>query len=111
MIPVLRKRTPWRSPARDRPGGSASSRSRAAQLADIVGVCGAAALEGAYFVARTPTPGTGVSSTIQTSFSDTVPFIILFNGDSTGLVNVELDYLKIIITVAGASGTMVPVAT
>lgn len=59
--------------------------------------------EGSYFVARTPTPGTGVSHTVSASFSDTVPFLQVYNS-STNL-NVELDYLKLIVTVAGASGT------
>lgn len=64
---------------------------------------GQLAQEGSYFVARTPTPGTGVSSSIRTTFSDTVPLIQIYNQDA--LKTVELDYLKLIVTVAGASGT------
>lgn len=61
-------------------------------------------LEGSYFQARTPTPGTGVSDTVKTSFSETVP-MIFGNLLSTSPKRVWLDYIKIIVTAAAASST------
>lgn len=58
--------------------------------------------EGTYYVATNPTPGTGVaygSGGTQTSFSDTVPFLIIQNTDTqTNSTNkrIYLDYIKII---------------
>lgn len=58
--------------------------------------------EGSYYVATNPTPGTGVaygSGGTQTSFSDTVPFLIFQNTDTqTNSTNkrLYLDYIKII---------------
>lgn len=58
--------------------------------------------EGTYFVATNPTPGTGVaygSGGTQTSFSDTVPFLIFQNTDTVGnpvAKRLSLDYIKII---------------
>ena len=60
--------------------------------------------EGGYFTGGTPTPGTGVSYTIQTSFSDTVPFLYMFNPGTSGLW-LYMDFIRIITTVAGASTT------
>jgi len=59
--------------------------------------------EGSFFIGRTPTPGTGVSSTIRTTFSDTVPIIVMNNSSSTK--SAYLLSAKFIVTVAGASGT------
>ncbi len=64
--------------------------------------------EGSYFVARTPTPGTGVSFTVSASFSDTVPFI--FGNNTSATKAVWLDYLKWIVTVVPASATTVQYA-
>ncbi len=59
--------------------------------------------EGTLFVARTPTPGSGVSfATTQTAFSETAPLIVMNNGSSTK--QIWLSYLKLIIT-AAATGS------
>lgn len=60
--------------------------------------------EGSYFIATNPTPGTAFAYNVQASFSDTVPFLYLFNGAAAGGKNVELDYIKLIVTTAAASG-------
>ena len=61
-------------------------------------------LEGSYFVARTPTPGTGVSYFASTAFDETKP-VIFGNLATSSNKRVWLDYVKIIITTAGASAT------
>lgn len=84
---------------------------RLGRYGELMGVPGVPATknnllrEGSYWCSRTPTPGTGVASNVQATFSDTVPFLYLFNKDPAGGKSVELDYLKIIVTVAAASGT------
>ena len=60
--------------------------------------------EGSYFVARTPTPGTGVSSAVLTAFDETKP-LMYGNLLSTSSKRVWLDYIKIIVTAAAASST------
>ncbi len=64
--------------------------------------------EGSYFVSTNPTPGTALAYNVQASFSDTVPFIYIFNkslpGDAANK-RIFLDYIKLICTVAPASGT------
>ena len=72
----------------------------------------ALAVEGSYFVAQTPTPGTGVtiSSATGTSFSDTGAIVAVNNRDSAPSLggqgrDIILDYLKLIITAAGTAGT------
>lgn len=56
--------------------------------------------EGSYFIATNPTMGTGVaygSAGTQTSFSDTVPFMMLFNNAAAASnIRVFLDYIKLI---------------
>ncbi len=59
--------------------------------------------EGSYFVARTPTPGSGVSGTILTAFDATKPHI--FGNNTSTTKNIWLDRLKLIVTVAPASAT------
>jgi len=59
----------------------------------------AASDEGSYFAITTPTPGTKVdygSAGTQTSFSDTVPFMLIKNNDALGGKRIYLDYLKLI---------------
>jgi hypothetical protein len=65
--------------------------------------------EGGYCTAGTPTPGTGVSYTIQTSFSDTVPFLYFYNPGTNGYW-MYFDFIRIITTVAGASTTSMQLA-
>ena len=56
--------------------------------------------EGSYFAFTNPTPGTGVaygSGGTQASFSDTVPFMLLFNNAAVGSsIRAFLDYIKLI---------------
>jgi hypothetical protein len=62
-----------------------------------------AALEGSYFVAATPTPGTGVAATatLQAYAScNTTPWAVICNMNTAGGANIELDYMKIIQTAA-----------
>lgn len=54
---------------------------------------------GSYFVASTPTPGTGVISGTPTSLVATTPYLVLYNG---GSVDVHLHYLRLMETVAGS---------
>jgi hypothetical protein len=60
--------------------------------------------EGDYLLGGTPTPGTGVSYNIQTSFSDTVPFLYIYNPGTNG-TSLYLDMIRFIVTVAPASTT------
>lgn len=66
--------------------------------------------EGKYFVVSNPTPGTAVASAVSASFSATAPMFILRNSDVTGGLRLYLDYIKILPTVAPASGTSMQVA-
>ncbi len=60
--------------------------------------------EGTLFVARTPTPGSGVAfATGQTTFVETKPWIVLNNVSTTKFV--WLHYLKCIITAVAANTT------
>lgn len=63
------------------------------------------ALEGSYFKAISPTPGTGIAQAITTAFSATAGALSLFNGDSAGGAQIYLDYIRLINTVVGASTT------
>lgn len=64
--------------------------------------------EGTYFLATNPTIGTGVANSAATGFVATTPFLTLFNNNAlTGGARVQLDYLKLICTVAGAGGSTV----
>lgn len=63
--------------------------------------------EGTYFVATNPTPGTALAYCVQAAFSDTVPFLYLFNQESQQNIRakyVYLHYIKLVVTVAAASG-------
>ena len=50
-----------------------------------------------YYVATTPTPGTGIISGTATSNVATTPLLVVFNG---GLLNVYLTYLRLSTTAA-----------
>jgi hypothetical protein len=59
------------------------------------------ALEGSYFVATNPTPGTGIAITTSlTNYASggTKPFLVVMNNNPAGGPNLELDYIKIIQT-------------
>src|ERR1700687_962559 len=51
-----------------------------------------------YYVAVTPTPGTGIVTGNPTTLVSTTPALVVFNG---GLLNVYLLYLRISSTVVG----------
>lgn len=63
--------------------------------------------EGSYFVATNPTPGTGVLTDADAAdVNHTEAFLLLYNGNTAASAKrVYLDYLKIQVTVPGASGT------
>lgn len=65
--------------------------------------------EGSYFVATNPTPGTGIAFAVNASVSETAGyFLAVINGSSQGdpsAKSIYLDYLRLIPTVAPASGT------
>ena len=59
------------------------------------------ALEGSYFIASSPTPGTGVAATTSlTAYvsGSTKPWCLIANNNAQGGPNIELDYMKIIQT-------------
>lgn len=58
----------------------------------------AAADAGVYFVAVTPTPGTGIVSGNPTTLVATTPMLVLYNG---GSLTVYLAYLRLLSTVVG----------
>lgn len=62
------------------------------------------AKDGQYFVATSPTPGTGLATiAAQASFADTAPFILINNAHPTKVIT--LDYIRLTVTAAGSSGT------
>lgn len=64
------------------------------------------AQEGSYFVATNPTPGTGLASGVIAAYSATAAGLLtMYNNDVANGKNIFLDYLKVIPTVAPASGT------
>ena len=66
-----------------------------------------AADEGGYFIARNATPGTGQAGHAACTTHDTAkPFVMLQNGAEAGGMRVYLDYLKLVVTAAGTSGTL-----
>jgi hypothetical protein len=60
---------------------------------------------GDYWTTTNPTPGSALAYNVQAAFSSVTPFLYLFNSASAGGVSVYLDYIKIIVTTAAASGT------
>jgi len=65
----------------------------------------ALAAEGSAFVTTNPTPGTAFADAVSASYAVTAPFAIFQNLNPQGGSNAFLDYLKLIPTVAPASGT------
>ncbi len=66
-----------------------------------------AADEGGYFVARNATPGTAQAGHVAPTTHDTAkPFVMLQNGAEAGGMRVYLDYLKLLVTAVGTSGTL-----
>lgn len=69
--------------------------SRDTQLAD----------QGQYFVALTPTPGTGIitGASVQ-AFTETTPYLVIFNSSST--VSIYPMYIRTHLTVVGATASI-----
>lgn len=65
------------------------------------------AVEGTYYIARTPTPGTGITLTSATgnSYSATNGIFGVNNTDAVGGRDIILDYFKVILTAAGTAST------
>lgn len=64
--------------------------------------------EGKSFIARSPTPGTGIASlAAPTAFDDTKPFLLIKNGNADGGDDIVLDQIKLRATAAGTAGTAV----
>ena len=62
---------------------------------------------GAFFVATTPTPGTGIvtSASVQ-AFTATTPYFVVFNGNSAGGANIYPIYLRLTQSVIGATASV-----
>lgn len=71
----------------------------------VLGSRQVAADEGSYFVSTNPTPGTAVASAVNASFDATKSFIAIRNKANASGKRVFVDYIKLIPTVAPASGT------
>lgn len=56
-----------------------------------------------YYVATTPTPGTGIVTGNPTALVQTTPALVVFNG---GLLNIYLIYLKLSETVVGGGAAV-----
>lgn len=61
---------------------------------------------GVYFTATNPTAGTGVISGVVTSLADTTPLLLIKNNNASASgIKIELDYLKLQVTVVGIGHT------
>ncbi|HXN32653.1 MAG TPA: hypothetical protein VN894_12360 [Polyangiaceae bacterium] len=68
--------------------------------------------EGAYFLTRTPTIGTGIAGvTSLATFTAASPFAIVYNSNPVGGKNIWLDYLQLTVTATAASTTSLFLAT
>jgi hypothetical protein len=79
-------------------GSIAGGTSQALSVLPVTGRDLAAADSANYYVAVTPTPGTGIITGTPTTLVETTPALVVFNG---GLLNVYLTYLRLGTTVAG----------
>lgn len=62
------------------------------------------AVEGSYYSFVTPTPGTGVVAGVVTTFVETTPSLVIYNGSPYDLV---MDFIRETCTVAPVGGTRV----
>lgn len=69
---------------------------------DMMGV----AAEGTYFCVNNAQTGIATAAT-PTSFSDTNPFITIFNKNTAGGASIYLDFIALIATAAGTAGASV----
>lgn len=60
--------------------------------------------EGSYFSFVTPTPGTGIVDGVVTTFVETTPSLVIYNGSTSQLV---MDFIRETCTVAPVGGTRV----
>lgn len=60
--------------------------------------------EGSYFSFVTPTPGTGIVAGVVTTFVETTPSLVIYNGTENQLV---MDFIRETCTVAPVGGTRV----
>jgi hypothetical protein len=63
--------------------------------------------EGSYYLATTPTPGTGIASiTAPTAYVATSPYIIVTNNNPVGSgKNIWMDYIHLLLVTPGTSST------
>src|SRR6266478_3082274 len=78
-------------------GSIAGSTSQALSVLPVTGRDLALADSANYYVATTPTPGTGIITGTPVTLVETTPALVVFNA---GLLNVYLHYLRIGVTVA-----------
>jgi len=62
--------------------------------------------EGSYQLAQNPTPGTGIIGPVSTTFVETSGLLSLYNGN-TNQIRIYPQYLRLYVTVAGASDARV----
>ena len=65
--------------------------------------------EGSYFSFITPTPGTGIVDGVVTTFVETTPNILIYNGSNNK--RLVMDFIRLTVTVAPAGGTRVRFTT
>lgn len=67
------------------------------------------ALEGSHFIARNPTPGTGIiGHAAPTTLDDTKPLLLIKNSAALNSgINIILDYIRLRLTTAGTASTNV----
>lgn len=74
----------------------------------------ASSIEGAYWIAQTATPGTGITLSVATgtSFSDTQALLSINNTDSVNQngKSIILDFITIVVTTAPTSATLMHLA-
>ena len=59
--------------------------------------------EGSYYSFITPTPGTGIVAGVVTTFVETTPFLVIYNGSPNQ--RLTMDFIRLTTTVAPVGGT------
>lgn len=63
--------------------------------------------QGKYFVATTPTPGSGIISGTVTAFADTTPYLVVKNNNTVQSgIKLYMDFWRIHATAIGSGGTV-----
>lgn len=66
----------------------------------------AAADQGGYYTLTNPTAGTGIIAGVVTTLADTTPLLLLKNNNAVGSkINIYMDYVKLVVSVAGIGHT------